>query len=284
MQSTIGKIIVRIFYLFGLHIFFRKKIQNRYGSILFFHTCDKKVFERTIKYFKKNYNIVSFNNLIDIIQNNKYISNEKPYLTITFDDGLKSNYHLLETIIKYDIDPTIFLVPHYIESEDQFWWNILDNKSTFNKLINMDDSKRLNQLGQINNKSKKRDSLNKEEIHRMKKNVNFQSHSFSHPILTTCDDNKLEDELIESKLYLEKLLDTKVDIFAYPNGNYGLREILYLKKTGYKSAVTINHGFVKKNSNLFELNRINVGRGSNYIETIVCASGVYGQLKMFFKR
>ena len=59
-------------------------------------------------------------------------------MIITFDDGWKENYYLLDLIIKYKFKPTIFLTSHLINTQRNFWWTSLKTKDKehFKKLRN----------------------------------------------------------------------------------------------------------------------------------------------------
>jgi peptidoglycan/xylan/chitin deacetylase (PgdA/CDA1 family) len=99
-----------------------------------------------------------------------------------------------------------------------------------------------------------RQALNLKELQEMMPNVDFQSHSKFHPILTTCGDKECLDEIKGSKEALEALLNKKIKHFAYPNGDYyGDREIEFLKQCGYKSSRTLDIGWNDINSDLFKL-------------------------------
>ena len=267
-----------------LHHIYRHIAQRGKVSVLLFHECDKDVFRKSIIYFKKYYNIIS---LEDYLENNHLKNNSrKPFLILTFDDGWASNYHLLDIVKKYKIPVTIFLIYDYIKSEKSFWWNLKDfTPAELKNMKAIPNDERLSMVN-VNLDSDfntiNRDSLNIKEIKEMIPFFDFQSHTLSHPILTNCDSSTVEHEIVSSKKNLESLLGKKIDHFAYPNGDYNSNIIGQLKKAKYKSAVTVNHGFndVKSNSK-YEIKRIIVGKGTDYIVTITCASGLYASLKRY---
>lgn len=68
----------------------------------------KKLFERQIKYLKKCYNIISMDYYMACMQTNKRLP--KNPAIITFDDGYRNNFTVLQPIItKYRMPVTIFL-------------------------------------------------------------------------------------------------------------------------------------------------------------------------------
>lgn len=61
------------------------------------------------------------------------------------------------------------------------------------------------------------------------------SHTVSHPFLTQCDDVALTAELTRSKAQLESWCG-RVDLFAYPTGDYDLRVARAARAAGYLAA------------------------------------------------
>lgn len=94
------------------------------------------------------------------------------------------------------------------------------------------------------------------EIHEMSKNnISFGSHTKSHPILTQIEDDIIINELIESKLVLEKHLNKPIHYFSYPNGNYNQKIANIVKEAGYVAAFAMVSGVKYTKSNLFEIKR-----------------------------
>lgn len=87
-------------------------------------------------------------------------------------------------------------------------------------------------------------------------NVQIESHTVTHPILTNIAQNELDDELRTSKKRLEEKLNKEIKHFCYPNGNLNETVRKSVEKAGYESAVTTAYGFVEKGATRFLLNRI----------------------------
>jgi peptidoglycan/xylan/chitin deacetylase (PgdA/CDA1 family) len=281
MKKIFQYLLFRIIFYSKIHVLSRIFIQKNKVSILLFHECDDSVFEKIILYLKSNYQIISLKSYINKKIN---LKSKKPYLIITFDDGCVSNFKLLKTTKKHNIPITVYLIHDYLRRSTPFWWNY-DNltlqeiehlKTISNKdRISIINAKKL----RINN-IEQRDSLDIKEIAKMNNYFDFQCHTMSHPILTNCDEEEVITELKDSKQKISLILKKDVNHFAYPNGNYDKNIIKYLKLFGYKSAVTVEFGLnqVEVNS-FFELKRIIIGDGKDFISSIVCASAVYGYLK-----
>jgi peptidoglycan/xylan/chitin deacetylase (PgdA/CDA1 family) len=96
-----------------------------------------------------------------------------------------------------------------------------------------------------------------EQAREMEKNdFQIESHTTTHPILTSVDQFDLDYELRNSKERLEKALDKTVKHFCYPNGNFNEFVKQSVKDAGYHSAVTTNYGFNDDQADPFSLKRV----------------------------
>jgi peptidoglycan/xylan/chitin deacetylase (PgdA/CDA1 family) len=85
--------------------------------------------------------------------------------------------------------------------------------------------------------------------------VTIGSHSISHPILTTLDEDELKKEMHESGDWLERSLRRPVRHFCYPNGDRDPR-IQDTARQRYASAVTTEPGVVVAPADPHQLKRI----------------------------
>ena len=72
--------------------------------------------------------------------------------------------------------------------------------------------------------------------------VEIGSHTVSHPILTTTDDDELRRELRDSRARLGAELGREVELFCYPNGAFDERVRREAAGAGYLCAVTTEPG------------------------------------------
>lgn len=86
--------------------------------------------------------------------------------------------------------------------------------------------------------------------------VKIESHTTTHPILTKTDDDQLEFELAASRRKLEEILQRKMRIFCYPNGDCGERERKAVEAAGYECAVSTELRLCAANENIFALPRV----------------------------
>jgi len=86
--------------------------------------------------------------------------------------------------------------------------------------------------------------------------VRFGAHTVNHVILDQVPLPQAEEEIVRSRQQLEDLLGERIDLFAYPNGNYNGDLQAILKRHGFKWAVTTRKGWVGNGTSLLEIPRI----------------------------
>jgi len=88
--------------------------------------------------------------------------------------------------------------------------------------------------------------------------VSFGSHTTSHRILTTLEEEEIQNELSESKAKLleEKVVMSEFVPFSYPNGNYNDQITRMVQNAGYSLALSTDFGWVGKDDDVFTLKRI----------------------------
>lgn len=250
-------------------------------------------FEKQIKYLKRNYDLISLDEAVHLIQTKQKFL--KDTMVITFDDGFKDNYiNAFPIIKKYNIPATIFLAVEPVGFKKNLWFeNIIDMITKTNKdsidlkafglvkyLIKtikqkekvvttiikyakqLDKVKRQKLIKYISkelevNADESNQMLSWEEIIEMKENsVSFGAHTMSHSILTTIPIKETEYEILESKRVIEEKLKQKVSFFAYPNGSakdFNQEIIEILKNSGFSCACTLIAGV--NNTDIFTLRR-----------------------------
>ena len=247
--------------------------------ILLYHSPQTNIFELHLEYLHRNYNFISLVQLVDAIHKKDWDSIPKNAIVITFDDGHISNYKLLELFKQYKIKPTIYLVSGIICTNNKFWWQeelgsvekqplkYLANKE---RLKVIEDNKIESQ--RINNSPV---ALTGAQIREMSPFVDFQSHTHNHPIITMLDEDELEVEL-KSPIKILRNHNLEVNHFAYPNGDYGIREIKYLKRCGYLSARTTDIGWNNISTDPFLLKVMGISDNASIPKLRLQISGIFG--------
>jgi peptidoglycan/xylan/chitin deacetylase (PgdA/CDA1 family) len=81
------------------------------------------------------------------------------------------------------------------------------------------------------------------------------SHTATHPILTQLSGEALDDELVQSRTALERMLDRPVLSVAYPNGDSNAAVIDATRRAGYRYGVTTVPGLNGPKADPFRLRR-----------------------------
>jgi len=103
--------------------------------------------------------------------------------------------------------------------------------------------------------------LSWDEIIEMADNgMEFFPHTKTHPVLIQCSEEKVRNEICESKMKVEGKLARDGNIFCYPNGRFSDVNdniIKALKEAGYIAALTAEEGFdpAHEKNDLFRLKR-----------------------------
>lgn len=214
---------------FGLYCAFRLFWKKPQFLSIYFHNPTPKAFEEIVKWVShQGYDIVEVNKLVDYMKGD--VTDGKYYCVITFDDAWQSNLKLIPVVEKYNIPITIF-APVMPLIEGNYWWRYAQKVGGIkmsNELKCLPEE-RFNEAVKDLKKEVaiEREAMTMEELKSVSKHplVNIQSHSYTHPILTNVSGETLDYELRESKLFLEKELDKKINAFCYPNGSVSEREI-----------------------------------------------------------
>ena len=98
-----------------------------------------------------------------------------------------------------------------------------------------------------------RQALSIEEIRQMSEYVDFESHTQFHPILPNCSDDECVREIGESRFLAKDPKFKTFRHFAFPNGDYGNREIENLKESGFLTARTTRYGLNGPSTDQYQL-------------------------------
>lgn len=285
MKAIGKKILFLLLYYSGVTMLQRYLFQKRSVTIFILHNLSDTHFSSIVNALKKKYSFISMDMFINLKQKGEWHKLPNYPAILTFDDGHKNNFSLLNTIEENKIPTTFFVCSEIINTNRHFWSNYPIQKSKLEdlkKLPNNDMLKSLSLYGYFKEKEyNSRQALNLREINAMQDSgfAFFESHTCYHPILTMLDENESRFEIQASKNSLEKLLNKKITGFAYPNGDYGDREKTFVKESGYTYAVTVDSGFNSEETDNFSLKRICLNDEGSIIENIVKASGIWKHIK-----
>lgn len=87
------------------------------------------------------------------------------------------------------------------------------------------------------------------------------SHTVTHPDLTTVDATRLRAELTVSRSRLQRMFGVRVDAFCYPAGRFDAAAEAAVRRAGYRAATTEVPGAATAGSDRYALPRIRVDGG-----------------------
>lgn len=282
-----ANIIAQLLIAFGLVRKMRKKaLGGEFILSIYFHSPSKSLFEFCITWLKKNeFQFLSQEDMLNIANNSKPFP--KAAVIITIDDGWQSNKaNVVEVANKYQIPITIFISTDPVEIGN-FWWSCVENaqegkspKYSIEALKQIPNSERMQIIDKLKTGFvQKREALTVAEVKEIASSelVTIGGHTSTHPILTRCDDDEVFEELTLSKEKLQHWVDSEIYSFAYPNGDYGHREVALLRKYGYKIAYTTEASYLNKEklNSLYELPRFCVFENISRPEAICRMLGVW---------
>lgn len=225
-----------------------------------------KNFEKQLKLYKKYFQLVS---LDDFYQQN-YDQN-KFAVCLTFDDGFANNYkYVLPLLERYKVPATFFVTGIRKGGYDILWNDVLSIAGIYgpDKILFKGDEYLKNKTRRYISTSRKK-SLNDvlrssgfedkqqmmEEFGLLKNQVNqdywlqmaaeeikkmsaskwatIGSHSYYHNDLAHASGTNLNEDLLQSKNYLEELTGKEVKSVAFPYGSYSREAITAAKSVGY---------------------------------------------------
>ncbi len=253
---------------------------------------DKKVFTWQMQLLAKYFNVLPLAEALDKLDKDQLPPRA---VCITFDDGYADNYlNALPILKEHNLTATFFIATGYLNGG--IMWNDKVIESVRNtKQIELDltaielgrvsitsEHQKYQVAQEIIQKIKhlqpKQRSQYAESIAEQAKNLpddlmmtdkqlkslhqngmEIGGHTVTHPILATLNAQDAEKEIVDNKVELERLLERRVDFFAYPNGmpeqDYLKEHISIVKDAGYKAAVSTPWGVLTKQTDRYQLPR-----------------------------
>ena len=284
MQNRFKRLIFWFLRFSGIASLFSWLCQQDRVTILLFHELNLSVAKKAFQYFNKNYQIITLSQYIQILSNTPQKKIGRKKLIITFDDGHYSNYKLHPILQELKIPISIFLCSSLIDTQRQYWFQFdgisEEDVQEMKRMNNTERLQHLRELGFIQTKEfPKRVALQADHIRAMSDYVDFQAHTRFHPILPACDDELAMEEILGSKAELESKFGLSIGSFAYPNGDYSLRDERIVKEAGFHCALTVDFGFNDAASDPYRLKRISINDTEDLNEIVVKSTGFWAWIK-----
>ena len=261
----------------------RELAQRRTVTILLYHRPAAATLAAHLRVLARAYTFVSLEAFVAALERDDPSALPPKAMVLTFDDGHCSNAELLELFRALPAPPTIFLCSGIAGTAEPFWFDVVADPEALKRVA---DEERLRRVAaEAPDDGRARAALAREEIAALRPCVDFQSHTVSHPILPRCSPEKAYRELADSRAALEREHGLRIFAVAYPNGDYGEREIAFARRAGYRCALTVEAGFNTTRTDPFRLRRIAIdddNDGPNVVMLKAC--GVWAAVRSAVRR
>lgn len=271
--------------LFSLILYIWFRLTHRFPQVssIYFHDPSPELFETILKWYKKHhYRLISLAELEGLLESHQRPKERVAF--ISFDDGRRSNLDLLPLCEKYGVPITVFVATEPLSSGN-FWWEYVSEKFGRQVMLGFktyQEKKFYRELANVKEgMALERSAMTVEELRQFAKHplVTIQSHTVNHPVLTNLTDESLREELAESKRQLEDLTGKMVDVFSYPNGDVGQREVDALKEAGYRYAFTTEaRDFDTEHCNPYLLPRRSMNTNGGKWDNLAKLTGIWYKL------
>ena len=260
---------------------------------IFPNEVDAKRFDEMLGWITQWFNVLPLDEAIARLQKN---SLPPRAAAITLDDGYEDNYSVAMPLLKkHDVSATFFIATGFLNG-GRMWndsvieairrttkrsldltsigldtipvSNIHEKRAAIAKVIGalkyeQFDARRTksDSLGQLAGIELPTDlMMTPEQVHQMRaQGMGIGAHTVNHPILARIDLKSAEQEILNSKDFLEGLIKEPIKLFAYPNGklgqDYGPEHAALAQKLGFAASVATNWGAASNRSDPFNIPR-----------------------------
>lgn len=254
---------------------------------------DSRRFTAIVKMLSERFRILSLSEACQLLFSGKLPPRS---VCITFDDGYANNLEVALPILKsFKAPATVFVAPGFLNGGIMFNDIVIETIRRSESLLDLshldlgrfkiiDTKSKLNAIESIISRIKhfppeKREltiaeitkeastnlptnlMLSDPQVQQLNRNgIEIGAHTMTHPILASIDQSTAMHEVMDSKLYLESLLNTKITAFAYPNGkphrDYSDTHVQIAKSCGFEIALTTSWGTATMSSDHMQIPRI----------------------------
>lgn len=260
----------------------------------YFHKPTRDEFKACISWLRRHkFQFLSTADLECIIE--AQLPLPKGAVVLTLDDGWQSNEGCVADVAeKFQVPVTVHVSSEPVE-QGAYWWSFVTKAKQLDiptpaksVLKTYHNQARLRVVNSLREKlTIPREALTVAQIKRMAAGgfITIGGHTHTHPILINCSVQEVFNELNHSKLKLESWANTSVTSFAYPNGDYGEREIEILKDLNYRIAFTTKSVYLTQErlKHRYELPRFGFLEGASRAENICRITGVWQTFTAQFK-
>lgn len=223
---------------------------RRRVTIVVYHDPDPEVLRAHLAWYAERYSFTTLDAVATALETGR-VGDLPPYpLVVTLDDGHRNNTKLAPLFRAFGVRPTIYLCSRIVGTSKPYWWKTpAANRIGAETLKRLPDPERRRRLAEAGNDpdretdADRRQAMGWDEIGQMADVADFGAHTRTHPILLRCDDDACAEEIALCRRELEEATGGPCRHFAFPNGDFGDREIEEIRRAGYRTARTIEPGW-----------------------------------------
>ncbi|WP_029007668.1 polysaccharide deacetylase family protein [Azospirillum halopraeferens] len=233
----------------GLGWGLRALFARRRVTIVVYHDPDPSVLEEHLAFYARHYTFTTMDAVADALENGDWDALPAYPLVLTFDDGHRGNAALADLFRTYGVRPTIFLCSRIVGTHRPYWWKTgAAARLGAEALKLVPDAERRRRLAEAGDDpdadATAPQAMGWDDVRRLADCADFGAHTRTHPILPRCNDQQAEEEIALCRQELEEGMGgTPCRHFAFPNGDYGERDLAILRHAGYRTARTIEPGW-----------------------------------------
>jgi peptidoglycan/xylan/chitin deacetylase (PgdA/CDA1 family) len=244
-----------------LFFFARSWVRRTHFTLIHYHRMSPDAFREHIEYLARSYTLTPLKTLAEALSGQQK-DVPKNSLTITFDDGWRSNYDLLPVIRESGCPITIFLSTSLLGTNGRPGSRILYDDSMMDETLLQSIARGGGDASSLDSQEMagERTMLSADEVGKMGELVDFQSHGVNHHVSTAIPLEAFQYEIRESKRFIEELTGREVYAFAYPYNRAGRREAKAVEEAGYTVARVGQRMLNSATTNKYMLNSIPVVR------------------------
>ncbi len=225
-------------------------------TVLAYHGIeDAAMFKAQLDYLGSLASFVSLDQVIEHVRHGSAFP-RRPVL-LTFDDGDPSVLAVAAPELHERGIPAIaFVIPGYLGTDRPFWWEEAamlhwssgksDAATVIREMKCISNEERLAAIEAMR-KHHSGTRLVREQLQfkdltaLVELGIEIGNHTYTHPILTQCDPEVVEDEIVNAHQTLEARLGHSIRAFAYPNGDHDPAVVEAVESCGYDVAFSYDH-------------------------------------------
>ena len=240
-----------------------------YLRVLAYHGVpDKTTYSRQLSFLRRNYTIISLDDLLFAVRNEQQLPPKS--VLLTFDDGEHSLFtNALPLHRELDIPAVIFVITSLIGTERPFWWKQVEQHYASANRPHREARDKVAELKKVSNAEREayldslppyfQQQLSLEELEALSAaRFALANHTHSHPLANKCTPAELAEEVKQAQAFLSRVDGGYPDVFAYPNGNSSPESQQVLQQAGVELAFAFDHALTDLSADPLALSRIRV--------------------------